>query len=533
MIKKANKFFSVSMVKNEIDIIEIFIRYHTSLFDGMVILDNGSSDGTMEVILKLIQEGLPVYLMYNDNPAYNQAEITTKIFYDTIAKFNPDFILPLDVDEFLTSYSNKNVKEYISNKLSKNTFNYLEWVIYVPTKNDNFSEINVLKRLTFRRITQYNCDKKIIIPTLIAKKYKLKIKQGNHDIEGIKGIKFIKNKVPALSLAHYPIRSINQTKSKYLVGWLANLARPNQVLFDWLYYYNIIKSGKELTIENIKTMALNYGIVDKNKKIKTLKDPINLSFFQNIHLKYTNNKLNYTNNILNYAEILARRYSSILNLISSKDKKLILKHFRKEELILQKIKNFMSIEGWLNIKEACELYKIIDSLKGKKLIICEIGSWLGRSSYVLAKAIKNKKSSILYCIDPFNGTGDKYSSIIYKHDQNKLVNPLLVEFKNNMESMGVSKVIKVIQGYSSNVINKFNKKIDLLFIDGNHNYDSVLKDFLLWLKLIKKGGYIVFHDVGASHTTGPKQVVEQKIVNDPMWGEQKLMESLYIAKKIK
>ena len=51
----------------------------------------------------------------------------------------------------------------------------------------------------------------------------------------------------------------------------------------------------------------------------------------------------------------------------------------------------MLIDGWLNVREACELYKIAKSLTGENLVLCEIGSWLGRSSYVLAKAIKNKK----------------------------------------------------------------------------------------------------------------------------------------------
>jgi len=42
-----------------------------------LVLDNGSIDGTKEVILRLIKEGLLVYLMFDDSPAYNQSEITT------------------------------------------------------------------------------------------------------------------------------------------------------------------------------------------------------------------------------------------------------------------------------------------------------------------------------------------------------------------------------------------------------------------------------------------------------------------------
>lgn len=41
-------------------------------------------------------------------------------------------------------------------------------------------------------------------------------------------------------------------------------------------------------------------------------------------------------------------------------------------------------------------------------------------------------------------------------------------------------------------------EVDLLFIDGNHSYQSVLCDFLLYYPLVKKGGIIAFHDTALS-----------------------------------
>ena len=41
MVMNTNKkIFSISMVKNEMDIIESFVRYNANIFDGMIILDN-------------------------------------------------------------------------------------------------------------------------------------------------------------------------------------------------------------------------------------------------------------------------------------------------------------------------------------------------------------------------------------------------------------------------------------------------------------------------------------------------------------
>ena len=50
--------------------------------------------------------------------------------------------------------------------------------------------------------------------------------------------------------------------------------------------------------------------------------------------------------------------------------------------------------------------------------------------------------------------------------------------------------------YSFNVIKGFKEKFDFIFIDGDHNYDSVKKDFIEWFPLLEKGGYVAFHDSG-------------------------------------
>ena len=40
-----------------------------------------------------------------------------------------------------------------------------------------------------------------------------------------------------------------------------------------------------------------------------------------------------------------------------------------------------------------------------------------------------------------------------------------------------------------------NNPIDVLFIDGDHSYEGVLTDWLLYNPLVRKGGIVAFHDV--------------------------------------
>jgi predicted O-methyltransferase YrrM len=38
-------------------------------------------------------------------------------------------------------------------------------------------------------------------------------------------------------------------------------------------------------------------------------------------------------------------------------------------------------------------------------------------------------------------------------------------------------------------------ELDLLFIDGDHSYEGVKQDFLSYSPLVRKGGWIAFHDI--------------------------------------
>ena len=39
----------------------------------------------------------------------------------------------------------------------------------------------------------------------------------------------------------------------------------------------------------------------------------------------------------------------------------------------------------------------------------------------------------------------------------------------------------------------------MLFIDGDHNYAGVKKDYLMYRDLVRSGGLIIFHDIVADH----------------------------------
>jgi predicted O-methyltransferase YrrM len=116
----------------------------------------------------------------------------------------------------------------------------------------------------------------------------------------------------------------------------------------------------------------------------------------------------------------------------------------------------------------------------------EIGTHYGHS---FATMLHSKYKSRYMAIDLFKPWGDGQIANMEKvaSDNAKKYNV------NNYDS-------KVIKGNSSNIetLEKvkefFPDGIDLLFIDGDHSYDGITKDFNMYFPLVNKNGYIVFDD---------------------------------------
>lgn len=266
--------FAVTLIKNEADIIESFVRYNINFFDGMIILDDNSTDNTPKILNKLEREGLNIYLFKRDKKVlgYFQAQITNQLIDLAIDKFNADIIFPLDADEFLISESDINPKQILQ-ILDIDKVYSIMWRTYVVSEFD---------------------DKKA------------RIGKGNHNVYTDKGCNINHIELEQLKLAHFPLRSIEQAMSKVIVGWMNMLVikdRPLHAAYHWEDMYNEIKNSSNLSFSTLKAMSEKYAIENTHKRIKIIEDKINLSFCKEIIMQYTCiNEVNYMNNILSNIE---------------------------------------------------------------------------------------------------------------------------------------------------------------------------------------------------------------------------------------
>ena len=91
------KVVGVYLVRNEVDLIETNLRHHlATVLDEALIIDNGSSDGTLELLVELADE-LPLQVSSEAGSMYQSARVTRLARF--AAQQGADWVLPVDADE--------------------------------------------------------------------------------------------------------------------------------------------------------------------------------------------------------------------------------------------------------------------------------------------------------------------------------------------------------------------------------------------------------------------------------------------------
>jgi MMP 1-O-methyltransferase len=169
------------------------------------------------------------------------------------------------------------------------------------------------------------------------------------------------------------------------------------------------------------------------------------------------------------------------------------------------------IPGWLTDEEGEALYELARRCRGDGVIV-EIGSWKGKSTVCLGLGSRAGASVPVYAIDPHAD---------YRFG----------DFKTNVERAEIAELVRPIASLSQVAADDFDQPIELLFVDGSHEYDLVLEDFEKWVPKVVDGGWVAFHDT--TWTAGPRKVVGQAIYRGRAFKDVRfVVGSLTVARKV-
>lgn len=140
-----------------------------------------------------------------------------------------------------------------------------------------------------------------------------------------------------------------------------------------------------------------------------------------------------------------------------------------------------NVAGWLTRDQAHLLWTEVNALAGVPHTV-EIGSHRGRSTIVLAAS---RPDGRVTAIDPF------CAGRLFGGPQTQR------EFEANIRHAGVADTISLVVDTSRNTRAQWTEAIDLLYIDGKHDYWTCSDD-LRWAAFVPDGNHVLVHDAFSS-----------------------------------
>jgi predicted O-methyltransferase YrrM len=141
-----------------------------------------------------------------------------------------------------------------------------------------------------------------------------------------------------------------------------------------------------------------------------------------------------------------------------------------------------TVEGWLTAAEGELLFSLAAACPPRGTIV-EIGSWKGKSTTWLAEGAGLASGIRVFAVDPHEP---------YLADRQA---DSLRDFRDNIERLGLTARVIPIVARSQEAAASFDRPIDLLFIDGDHEEGPVEADVAVWLPKVRAGGWVALHDV--------------------------------------
>lgn len=128
------------------------------------------------------------------------------------------------------------------------------------------------------------------------------------------------------------------------------------------------------------------------------------------------------------------------------------------------------------------LYGLVRSMHPK--VCVEIGSARGLSACYVGLALQHSGGGRLYAIDPHTDTQWNDQDAEDSHET----------MKANLKAFRVEDSVEIIRDYSQEAAKSWQHRIDMIFIDGDHSYEGVKRDWELFLPHLKPFGVVIFHD---------------------------------------
>jgi len=163
------------------------------------------------------------------------------------------------------------------------------------------------------------------------------------------------------------------------------------------------------------------------------------------------------------------------------------------------------VEGMVSEEEAKLLYAVAEGCT--QGCIVEVGSYRGRSTVALAMGARDGSQPKVYAIDPHEPFEGILGGQFGPEDRRAFFEAML--------KTGAYSNVRLINLSSEVVAPGWKEPIGVLWIDGDHRYEGVRRDFEAWAWSLTRDAIVMFDD--ATNTSlGPYRLI-QELIATGMW----------------
>ena len=204
-------------------------------------------------------------------------------------------------------------------------------------------------------------------------------------------------------------------------------------------------------------------------------------------------------------------------------------HFTKQLAFKTALNTSETVGGWLFPGEPELLWEGVHQTRNIPGNLCEIGSWTGRSSIMLASACQHvSPNKTLHIIDDwrFGGQPDLYP---YLTDNRQLKD----EFEHNLAPWGDRLHIHegVFQKVHLDLLKASPSGLSMIFHDAGHTPEDFERDLPIIAALLNRGGLLFVHDYISKNFKPGHEVIDRWVANNPEFTIEKVVGSCAQIKK--
>lgn len=179
------------------------------------------------------------------------------------------------------------------------------------------------------------------------------------------------------------------------------------------------------------------------------------------------------------------------------------------------IRGWRDIPGWLSDAEAAVLSDLASAVPAGRTIV-ELGSYLGRSTVVLALGARGGGGARVYAVDRFSAE----PGTEYDHWQGRPIDRRAM-LEANVDALGLADAVTAVRGETAEASlpgPAAGLPVGLLYVDAGHGYEEVAADVAAWLPRCGPGATVAFHDYTNRGVPGVRRRVDELVAEGRLDG---------------